>query len=127
MPTAHVGCASRARGAPELKEVIERILQAEQDAKRMVREARDEARRMVQDSHKSSQEIVEKAREDARLEGQEFLEKARQEAADRRQQILDDARTRAEVIVGGAKVEDSSIISRAVRGLTVPVGVVSMR
>jgi F-type H+-transporting ATPase subunit b len=80
----------------------------------MVRDAREEARQMVQDSRKSSQDIVEKAREDARLEGQEILEKARKEAAGERQRILDEARERADLIAGGAKVEDSSVITRAV-------------
>lgn len=101
----------------KVKEIIEKILQAEQDAKKMVRDARDQARQMVQDSRKSSQDIVEKSREDARLEGQEILEKARQEAAEERKRILDDAKAQADAIVKGARVEDTSVITRAVNRL----------
>ncbi len=102
-------------GDTAVKEAIDRILQAEEDAKRMVQDAREEARKIVETARKATRQTIEQAREDARKEAQEILEKARQDAAAEKERIIAEAETRAKLIVESATVEDFSLITEAAR------------
>jgi ATP synthase H subunit len=107
-----------AGGWSDLKEVIEKILKAEQDAKRMVQEAREEARAIVDAARGRGLKIIEEARDDARAEAQTVLDRAREEADAERERILAEARARAGLVVDTANVEDLSLITGAVRRIS---------
>jgi vacuolar-type H+-ATPase subunit H len=98
-----------------LKETIERILEAEEDAKGMERDAREQAKRIVEEARKEAGAIVSRARDAAREEGQRELEGARAAAQGDRAKILDDAEAGARAMLENAGIRDYEVIKQAAR------------
>lgn len=82
-----------------MKEIVERILKAEDDAKRMVEEARDEAKRINEQARRIASQILDKARMDAQREADDLLRRAMVEIENQRKSIIDDAKIKADQTV----------------------------
>ncbi|HOD51733.1 MAG TPA: hypothetical protein PLJ71_14975 [Candidatus Hydrogenedentes bacterium] len=100
-----------------MKTQIEKILQAEQDARDRVAAAEGKAREIAAAAAAEASRITAEYREKARAEAQESLENARAEAEREKQLIIQQARDEAGQITGGQWAGDSSRVDQAARSL----------
>ena len=59
-----------------MRDVIQKIIAAENEAKLMVEQAKAEAERILSDAQKKGQDIIERAREEAFVEAERIIEAA---------------------------------------------------
>ncbi len=74
-----------------MREVIQKVLEAEAEAKRLVEAAKAEADRLVSQAQQESQEFVARAREEARAEAGRLLDAATRQAEQEKRERLDRA------------------------------------
>ncbi|MDE3068271.1 MAG: hypothetical protein KGJ60_12055 [Verrucomicrobiota bacterium] len=107
-----------------MRDVIQKVIEAEAEAKRLVQAARIEAERMESTARKQAQDLVAQARQEARWEAEKILEAATQEAEQERKERLAGATARIETQV---RLDDPTLqraaeaAARCVCGVTEPI------
>ena len=71
-----------------MRDVIQKVIATEAEAKRMVAAATTEAGRITSDAQKQAEAIVGRARQEARVETEKILATALQEAEQEKQELL---------------------------------------
>ncbi|HBE44490.1 MAG TPA: hypothetical protein DDW17_03305 [Deltaproteobacteria bacterium] len=71
-----------------MRDVIQKIIATESDAKSLIDEAKAEADRILSDAQKKGQDIIERARKDALTEAEKIVETAVEEAEREKQYRL---------------------------------------
>jgi vacuolar-type H+-ATPase subunit H len=101
-----------------LREIIERILKSEEDAKAMEQEAREKAKKIVEEGRREAAGIIAGAREAAREEASRVLEDTRRAATEEHKRILDEARAASEAMPGDGDLGNRELIEEAVRKIS---------
>ena len=108
-----------------MRDVIQKIVATENQAKRIVEEGRAQADRILFEARKKAQDVSMKAYQDAGREAQEIITEAARQAEDERQKTLNDAMDileREVVIDKGTRQKIIEEIIRHVCGNAVPAG-----
>jgi len=71
-----------------MRDVIQKVIATEAEAKHIVAAARTEAERLASEAQKQSQDLVARARQEARGEAERMVEAARNEAEHEKQERL---------------------------------------
>lgn len=116
-------CAPRGGGADsgqctetiDLKEVVEEILKAEEEAKRDIARAHEEASRLVAEAGARAKALVEESRARAREEAHGLIEEAKKAAEERRTRMLEDAARRARELKETKKKEIDAAVEKCLR------------
>lgn len=103
-----------------MRETVEEVLQAEEEAKEKVRRAREEAERRTGEAEKEAERITREAREAASGTSKERLEQARREAEEEAGKEKRAARERAEALKKERRATLDEVVEQAVRFLTTP-------
>lgn len=98
-----------------LRQQIDAILEAENEAKRRLTEAHAQAKSIVADAHASRAPYLEESRNAARRDARALVERGRAETQRDREQLLSEARLRAETY-GDDRVPDG-LVQQAVSSI----------
>jgi F-type H+-transporting ATPase subunit b len=96
-----------------MREVIQKVIETETEAKRLVEAATAEADSILSKAQKEAEELLVKVRRDGRTEAEKIVEAAKEEAEREKQECL--ARALAEINIQVRL--DQATIQRAVEGL----------
>lgn len=83
-----------------MREIIQMVIETEAEAKRIVEAAREEAERLLLDVRSQRQNLLDRARQEARLAAEKTLEGATQEAGQEKQVRLAWAAAEIETQIG---------------------------
>jgi vacuolar-type H+-ATPase subunit H len=98
-----------------MRDVIQKIVGTENEARLTVEAARTEADRIVSDAQKKGQEIVERARQEAFVEAQRIIETAVEKAGHEKESRLADAVVKVESQIQLEPASRKSAIEEVVR------------
>jgi vacuolar-type H+-ATPase subunit H len=104
-----------------MREVIKNVIATEAEARGMVAAARAEADRIASDAQKRSQDMVAKARLEARVEAERLVEAAGGEAAREKQERLAQATLEIEMQVRLEETNRQQAVAGAVRCVCGPI------
>jgi len=107
-----------------MRDVIQKVIETETEAKRIVQAARAEAEQIMSAAQKQARDLVTQARQEARMATEKMLLAAMQEAEQEKKERL--ARAAAEILtqvcLDDATVQRAAAAAaRCVRGVTKPV------
>lgn len=98
-----------------MRDVIQKIVATEDEAKLTVEAARTEADRIVSDAQKKGQELIGRARQEAFAEAQRIIEAAVEKAEREKESLLTDAVAKVESQVQLEPASRKSAIEEVVR------------
>jgi V/A-type H+-transporting ATPase subunit G/H len=79
-----------------MKDTLEKMLEAERQAEKIVSDADAQARNTLDDAHRRAADTVSDAREASHAEAQKIIDEAVQSAGDRKTQLLEEVRKKVE-------------------------------
>ena len=94
-----------------LKEIMQDILSAENDAKSQTDEAMEQAKQMIDDAEATAAKIIEDAKLDAYKDEKATIAKAREDAAIAYNEIIAKGKKQAETIKGDASSASAFIVT----------------
>jgi F-type H+-transporting ATPase subunit b len=94
-----------------LKEIVQRILETEKEARESIERARADAQKIVREAEDRSGQVEEGVRERAVHEAQAIIERMKQEAEEERQRQLEKARGGSAEIIArkGTEIEAAAL------------------
>jgi len=82
-----------------MRETIQRVMAAEDEARRLVEDARIEGEAHLDDCRRRAQELAERAQREGRREGEEILRAASEEALRQRERLIHSASAEIETMI----------------------------
>jgi len=98
-----------------MRDVIQKMLEAEAEARRIVAAAEAEAERLHADARQQGQQLADKVRADTRAEADAIIEQACREAQHERQNRLDQASTSIEAEIQLDETSRAAVVEGVVR------------
>jgi ATP synthase H subunit len=96
-----------------VREIIEKLMATEEEAKSILAQARQESTALLRDAQTRAQELLERAQREARDDAERILKKGQQQAAAEEQECL----ARADTEIASQVRLEPSVKQRAVRAV----------
>lgn len=104
-----------------MRDVVQKIIATESEAKRIVEAAKDEADRIMADAQKKGREMVERARQEALIEANRIIETVVKAAEEEKEHRLADAAAEIEGTIELDPNTRHQIVERVVRWVCTPL------